>query len=249
MKPPLNNRTALSENQGASPAHAGGKQLSPPVYTGEDRSVKTNSAVEKREKASGTHFPQEKGEGDFPGQRYRGTFRIVSINISPATGVRKTPVERAEFLPGFGLAGDAHGGLKENRQVSLLAWEDIQQANQALLTYEQRGLSCTKATEHRSEGTARDIARHSSPEDFSLMPGDFAENLTTEGVALTELPLGAHLVIGPVILEVSKIGKECHAACEIRRLVGDCIMPRRGIFARVLTGGAIHRDDMGTYYF
>ncbi|TCW60507.1 MOSC domain-containing protein [Treponema sp. J25] len=174
---------------------------------------------------------------------------MVSINVSPATGVRKTPVERAEFLPGFGLAGDAHGGLKEDRQVSLLAWEDIQQANQALLTYEQRGLSCTKAAEHRNEGTVQDSAWPSSPEDFSLMPGDFAENLTTEGVALTELPLGSHLVIGPVVLEVSKIGKECHAACEIRRLVGDCIMPRRGIFARVINGGVIHRDDMGAYYF
>ncbi|HOJ98493.1 MAG TPA: hypothetical protein PLW34_02885 [Termitinemataceae bacterium] len=248
MKPPIN-KGPLSADQGASPAHTEEKQLPSSVYAGEDRSVKAGPALEKREKDAGDHPSRENRVGDFPGQRYRGTFRIVSINVSPATGVRKTPVERAEFLPGFGLAGDAHGGLKEDRQVSLLAWEDIQQANQALLTYEQRGLSCTKATEHRSEGTAQDSARSSSPENFSLMPGDFAENLTTEGVALTELPLGSHLVIGPVVLEVSKIGKECHAACEIRRIVGDCIMPRRGIFARVINGGVIHRDDMGAYYF
>ncbi|MCX7654944.1 MAG: hypothetical protein N2Z76_00250 [Treponemataceae bacterium] len=195
----------------------------------------------------------------LPGQKYRGTFHILSINVSVSTGVRKTPVEEAEFRVGFGVVGDAHGGLKEDRQVSLLAWEDIEKAMDSLVQYEKAGLHCTKVVENEISGISREtileIPRteksffQNSPLPVELKPGDFAENLTTRGIVLAELPLGARLIIGSVVLEVSKIGKECHAACEIRRLVGDCIMPRRGIFARVLKGGTIHRDDSGTYYF
>ena len=53
--------------------------------------------------------------------------------------------------------------------------------------------------------------------------------------------------MGGALLEVSKIGKECHAACEIRRLVGDCVMPRKGIFMRVLSGGEVRVADRGHY--
>ena len=59
--------------------------------------------------------------------------------------------------------------------------------------------------------------------------GDFAENITTRGVDLAALPIGAHLYIGPAILQVTQIGKECHAGCAISRAVGDCVMPRRGV--------------------
>jgi MOSC domain-containing protein YiiM len=79
---------------------------------------------------------------------------------------------------------------------------------------------------------------------FELNPGDFAENITTEGIDLVSLPAGATILAGDnVVLEISQIGKECHAACAIHRQVGDCIMPREGIFARVIRGGMVKPGD------
>lgn len=76
-----------------------------------------------------------------------------------------------------------------------------------------------------------------------LSEGTFAENITSEGIILYELPIGTKLKIGDAVLEVTQIGKECHNGCEIRRLVGDCIMPREGIFTRVITEGWIKAGD------
>ena len=76
-----------------------------------------------------------------------------------------------------------------------------------------------------------------------LCTGKFAENLTTEGIVLYELPIGTKLEINDVILEVSQIGKECHQKCAIFKLVGDCVMPKEGIFARVIKGGTIKPGD------
>jgi MOSC domain-containing protein YiiM len=69
--------------------------------------------------------------------------------------------------------------------------------------------------------------------------GDFAENITTEGVDLASLPVGTRLYLGQAVMEVPQIGKECHQHCAVYQAVGDCVMPRRGIFARVLQGGRI----------
>src|SRR6056297_301075 len=69
--------------------------------------------------------------------------------------------------------------------------------------------------------------------------GDFAENLTTLGIDLPALPLGSRLQIGEVRLEITQIGKECHTRCAIYHQAGDCVMPKEGIFAKVLTGGEI----------
>ena len=75
-------------------------------------------------------------------------------------------------------------------------------------------------------------------------PGDFAENLTTEGIELVNLPIGTKLSVGKnVILEVSQIGKECHTRCAIFQQVGTCVMPTEGIFARVIKGGSIKPND------
>jgi MOSC domain-containing protein YiiM len=75
--------------------------------------------------------------------------------------------------------------------------------------------------------------------------GDFAENLTVEGIDLPALPIGTRLKIGKdVLLEVSQIGKVCHNRCNIFYAVGDCVMPREGIFAKVLAGGEIKADDL-----
>lgn len=73
--------------------------------------------------------------------------------------------------------------------------------------------------------------------------GDFAENITTEGLPLHTLPVGTKLKIGETLLEVTQIGKECLSPCQIYRLVGDCVMPKEGIFVRVIKGGSIKEGD------
>ena len=75
-------------------------------------------------------------------------------------------------------------------------------------------------------------------------PGDFAENITTEGLTLYTLPIGARLRLGTqAVGEVSQIGKECHSRCSIYQQAGDCVMPREGIFLKVLQGGTIKNGD------
>lgn len=74
---------------------------------------------------------------------------------------------------------------------------------------------------------------------LDVTTGDFAENLTTEGISLVDLPIGSRLQVGDALLEVTQIGKECHTRCAIYHQAGDCVMPKEGIFARVLVGGVI----------
>jgi len=73
--------------------------------------------------------------------------------------------------------------------------------------------------------------------------GDFAENITTVGIDLVVLPIGTRLQVGGTLLEVTQIGKECHTRCAIYYQAGDCVMPKEGIFARVISGGAIRPGD------
>ncbi|MCW6677734.1 MOSC domain-containing protein [Anaerococcus sp. NML200574] len=77
----------------------------------------------------------------------------------------------------------------------------------------------------------------------SLKPGDFAENIMTEGITIHTLSIGTILEIGECELEVTQIGKECHKGCEIRNLTGECIMPTEGIFAIVKKEGVIFPED------
>jgi MOSC domain-containing protein YiiM len=74
-------------------------------------------------------------------------------------------------------------------------------------------------------------------------PGAFAENLTTRFVAIPHLAVGNRIRIGAAELELTQIGKECHARCAIFEAAGDCVMPREGVFARVLVGGLIRVGD------
>jgi MOSC domain-containing protein YiiM len=75
-------------------------------------------------------------------------------------------------------------------------------------------------------------------------PGDFAENLTVAGLAVIDLPIGAVLKVGAeALLQITQIGKACHKGCAIREQVGDCVMPREGVFARVLKGGVVKPGD------
>jgi len=116
----------------------------------------------------------------------------------------------------FGLEGDAHGG-RGLRQVSLLAIESI-----------RKQMGCPKVKN----------------KNISLGPGDFAENITTEGIEVARLNIGARLKIGrEAFLEITKIGKECHKYCAIYKKIGDCIMPREGVFTKVLKGGKLVVGD------
>jgi len=135
--------------------------------------------------------------------------RVVSVNTSTATGVRKEPRPSVELAVGHGVAGDAHAG-PWHRQVSLLAEESIE----------------------RMRACGADVSA-----------GAFGENVTTRGVVVHELPLGTRLRLGPCRVEVTQIGKECHDRCAIFHQVGDCVMPREGIFVRVLHGGPLRPGD------
>jgi len=76
-----------------------------------------------------------------------------------------------------------------------------------------------------------------------LEPGNFAENITTEGIVLFELPIGTRLKIGDTIQEVTQIGKECHQKCAIFHTIGDCVMPKEGIFTKIIKGGVVKPGD------
>ena len=79
---------------------------------------------------------------------------------------------------------------------------------------------------------------------LKVSPGDFAENLTTQGVELVSLPVGTKISVGKgVLLEITQIGKECNRGCAIYRQVGKCIMPKEGVFAKVIRGGCVRAGD------
>lgn len=142
--------------------------------------------------------------------------RIHSINISRAKGVPKSPAGKALLLKGLGIDSDAHAGA-EIRQVSLLDIESI------------RG--------QRADAEAKGAT-------VEIRPGVYAENITTEGLDLAALKIGDRLRAGAkAVLRITKIGKECHSRCAIYSQVGDCIMPRKGLFAEVLESGEIAAGD------
>lgn len=137
------------------------------------------------------------------------TFKIISINISKEKGTTKQAINQAELKVDWGIVGDAHAG-DWHRQISLLAKEEIDNV--------------------RDKIVAAGI-------DFNH--GSFAENIETEGVDLASLPVGTRLYMGDAVLEVTQIGKECHHGCAIAQATGDCIMPTKGIFAKVIKEGTI----------
>jgi MOSC domain-containing protein YiiM len=116
---------------------------------------------------------------------------------------------------GHGLEGDAHAG-PGLRQVSLLAIEDIEDAEAASRT-----------------------------RDIDFQPGIFAENITTENVLLSSLRVGDKISLGTdAVLRITQRGKDCHARCSVAEKAGTCIMPERGIFAVVEKGGSIRVHDV-----
>ncbi len=138
---------------------------------------------------------------------------VAAVCISDRKGVRKESAGEVILRPDWGLEGDAHAG-RWHRQVSLLA-------------------------EESTEKLARSLG-----EPAAFRPGDFAENLLTRRLELYTIPVGTRLQVGEeAVLEVTQIGKECHTGCAIRRLTGDCVMPREGIFAKVIAGGRVKAGD------
>ena len=146
-----------------------------------------------------------------------GTVR--SVNIAPKKGCSKQPVASIQIRENWGVEGDAHAGMLED--ASHRSWAHRQVS---LLAWE-------------SICKARDVG-------LDVKEGDFAENITTEGIDLLALPLGTTVGIGPdVELELSQIGKVCHTKCAIYHLMGDCIFPREGIFFVVRQGGTVKPGD------
>ncbi len=104
---------------------------------------------------------------------------------------------------------------------------------------------------HAEKGIARQVSllaegsiEKMKAQGLDLNPGDFAENLTIGGMELHSIPIGTKLRVGSeVVLEISQIGKACHSGCAIFQAVGTCIMPKEGVFARVIRGGKIATGD------
>jgi len=78
---------------------------------------------------------------------------------------------------------------------------------------------------------------------LDVNPGDFAENIATEGLVVAVIEVGRRIAIGPTLIELTQIGKECHSRCAIFEQAGDCVMPREGVFGRVVKGGTIRVGD------
>ncbi len=91
---------------------------------------------------------------------------------------------------------------------------------------------------------AAEAVEQAGGDDADIAPGDFAENITTEEIDLCGLNVGDRLRLGAEAeIEITQFGKTCHSGCEIYRILGDCIMPRLGVFARVVKGGVIRCGD------
>lgn len=153
--------------------------------------------------------------------------KLDAICISKRKGERKRPVSKALLVENSGIAGDAHAG-PWHRQISILASENVEEVRRSV----------------HAEAFTLKLRNESERGIPDLKAGDFAENILVSGVGLSGLGLGSRLKLGPdAELTITQIGKTCHNPCVIRKLAGDCIMPRLGLFARVIRGGPITNGD------
>lgn len=91
---------------------------------------------------------------------------------------------------------------------------------------------------------AMESVRKMEEKGLKAVPGIFAENITTEGIELLSMKPGSQILVGDeAVLEITQIGKKCHSGCEIFTQIGDCIMPREGLFTRVISGGIVKEND------
>ncbi len=171
--------------------------------------------------------------------------RLLSVNVSTKKGEAKQPVSEVVLREAHGIEGDVHAGSGE-RQVSLLAWESVEAQLELM---REKGVKCPKADDlarnAEASGEAVDDAKTHDP--YALNPGDYAENLTVQGVDLKSVVPGDKIELeSGALLEVTRIGKECHRHCAVFERLGDCVMPREGVFAKVLRGGKVKPGDAVT---
>ncbi len=150
--------------------------------------------------------------------------KILSINLSRNKGERKKPQSSAILAKG-GIVGDAHFDPANStiREVSILDWSSVKK------------LYDKKPDAH-----------------IQISYGDFAENISTQNLNIKNISVGDTIKIyspkknceEPILLKVTAIGKKCHNDCQIKTIMGDCVMPREGIFASVLKGGQIQPGDI-----
>lgn len=140
--------------------------------------------------------------------------KVLSVNVSAKKGTIKQSANFIKLIEDFGIEGDSHAEKGNIRQISLLGQESVD-----------------KMTALGVKG---------------LCFGNFAENITTEGITLYEIPVGSKLKIDECVCEVTQIGKKCHAldGCEVSKVVGTCVMPKEGIFVKVLVGGVVKAGDI-----
>ena len=166
--------------------------------------------------------------------------KIVALCISEARGTVKHAVPQVKLIKDYGIEGDAHAG-HWHRQVSLLSAEQVEAFNQRIACSNAQILEKPKlATLDAKESD--NIAEPDGTKKALIEPaieGTFGENILVSGIDLRQLPVGSTLTAGAVILKLSQIGKECHSQCQIFHRVGDCIMPREGVFATVEQGGVL----------
>ena len=166
--------------------------------------------------------------------------KIVALCISEARGTVKHAVPQVKLIKDYGIEGDAHAG-HWHRQVSLLSAEQVEAFNQRIACSNTQILEKAKLTTLDAKGSDN-IAEPGETEKAIIEPaieGTFGENILVSGIDLRQLPVGSTLTAGAVILKLSQIGKECHSHCQIFHRVGDCIMPREGVFATVEQGGVL----------
>lgn len=152
----------------------------------------------------------------------QGSIRALCVSV--ARGTEKRPVARVNLIENYGLEGDAHAG-HWHRQVSLLSADKVDAFNARI--------DDLNASANEAQATAKRL-----PSEH-VLPGAFGENILVEGIDFRVLPVGTRFYAGSVILELTQIGKECHSHCQIFHRVGDCIMPREGVFATVIRGGEL----------
>ena len=165
---------------------------------------------------------------------------MVYVCTGKTRGVKKHAVDQAVLRANLGIECDAHAG-EWHRQVSLLDVKDIEAMRQQL----QGGRKNCNPKSAIQSGYHRHPACDLKIQNPKLLaPGAFGENLGVQGVALSRLGLGSRLRIGATAeLVITQIGKVCHTPCAIYAQAGDCIVPRAGLFARVVQGGQIQPRD------
>ena len=166
--------------------------------------------------------------------------KIVALCISEARGTVKHAVPQVKLIKDYGIEGDAHAG-HWHRQVSLLSAVQVEAFNQRIACSNAQILEKAKLTTLDAK-ESDNIAEPGETEKAIIEPaieGTFGENILVSGIDLRQLPVGSTLTAGAVILKLSQIGKECHSHCQIFHRVGDCIMPREGVFATVEQGGVL----------